>query len=204
MEYDPNPVILISNSQLIIKRAFDLVLSLILLPVLIVPILILIVLATIDTKQYGLFKQLRIGQNGRSFQIYKIRTLKGVGHALAEMEFSATQLGRFLRRSKLDELPQLFNVIKGDMSFVGPRPDVEGFADELEGEDRIILKVKPGITGPATIKYKNEDALLALQDNQEVYNRTKIWPDKVEINKNYVENWSFYLDLKYILQSILN
>ncbi|NNE14029.1 MAG: sugar transferase [Saprospiraceae bacterium] len=195
---------MISKSQLLTKRLFDLVLGIALLPLLILPIIILFILATIDTKSNGLFKQIRIGQHAKPFYMYKIRTLKGRDHALDKVELSATSLGAFLRGSKLDELPQLFNVIKGDMSFVGPRPDVKGFADELEGEDRLILKVKPGITGPATIKYKNEDELLALQDNQELYNRTKIWPDKVEINKNYVMNWSFYLDLKYILKSVLN
>ncbi|NNE15596.1 MAG: sugar transferase, partial [Saprospiraceae bacterium] len=181
---------MISNFQLKVKRAFDIILGVLLFPILIFPILVLILVASIDTKESGLFSQIRVGQKGKLFKIYKIRTLKGSDHALEEVELSATSFGTFLRRSKLDELPQLFNVIKGDMSFVGPRPDVQGFADELKGEDRVILKVKPGITGPATIKYKNEEEILALQDNQELYNRTKIWPDKVEINKNYVENWS--------------
>ena len=90
------------------------------------------------------------------------------------------------------------------MSFVGPRPDIEGFADVLEGEDRIILEIKPGVTGPATIKYKNEEVLLSQQVDPENYNRTIIWKDKVEINKMYIKNWSFYLDLKYIIQSITN
>jgi lipopolysaccharide/colanic/teichoic acid biosynthesis glycosyltransferase len=160
--------------------------------------------ATIDTGQFGLFWQERVGQRGRKFSILKIRTLKKETHNLGKLHLSATRIGNWLRQTKLDELPQLFNVILGDMSFVGPRPDIVGFADALEGEDRIILKVKPGITGPATIKYKNEEKQLAMQDNPEVYNRTIIWPDKVKINKFYVQNWSFYLDLKYILQSIVN
>jgi len=90
------------------------------------------------------------------------------------------------------------------MSFVGPRPDIVGFADALEGEDRVILEIKPGVTGPATIKYKNEEDILALQNDPENYNRTIIWKDKVEINKMYIKDWSFYLDLKYILQSIFS
>ena len=90
------------------------------------------------------------------------------------------------------------------MSLVGPRPDIIGFADELKGEDRIILKIKPGITGPATIKYRDEESILANQHNPEIYNRTIIWVDKVEINKKYVQNWSFYLDLNFILKSIVN
>ena len=193
---------MISKRQLFFKRVFDLLFSLILLPVLIVPIIILIIISTLDTKSFGLFVQERIGQHGQLFNIYKIRTLMHEGHDLGHLDKSATGMGKFLRRSKLDELPQLFNVIFGHMSFVGPRPDVIGFADELKDEDRIILAVKPGITGPATIKYKNEDAILSMQNDPEAYNRTIIWPDKVKINKNYVAHWRFYLDLNYILQSI--
>ncbi|NNK26774.1 MAG: sugar transferase [Flavobacteriaceae bacterium] len=184
------------------KRLFDLLLSLVLLPILIIPIIALILLATIDTKEWGIFSQNRIGKNGKPFKIFKIRTLKNEPHILGHLDKSATQLGKWIRRYKLDELPQLFNVLKGDMSFVGPRPDIKGFADELEGDDRIILRIRPGVTGPATIKYKNEEEILALQDDPEKYNRTIIWKDKVEINKKYIENWSFYLDLKYIINSI--
>ena len=193
---------MISKRQLLFKRIFDLFLSFVLLPFLIIPIVILIVISTIDTKSFGLFIQERIGQHGQLFTIYKIRTLKQEPHDLGHLEKSASNIGKFLRQSKLDELPQLFNVLAGQMSFVGPRPDVVGFADELKGEDRIILEVKPGITGPATIKYKNEDAILSMQNDPEAYNRTIIWPDKVKINKNYVAHWRFYLDLNYILQSI--
>ena len=177
-------------------------LSLLLLPFLILPIILLVLLATIDTKQWGLFSQARVGQNGRMFRIYKIRTLKNELHELGHLERSATTLGLWLRTTKLDELPQLFNVIFGQMSFVGPRPDVSGFADVLKGEDRMILNVKPGITGPATLKYKNEEAMLALQEDAENYNRTIIWPDKVEINKKYVQTWSFSLDLWLLLKSL--
>lgn len=161
-------------------------------------------MATIDTKQWGLFSQERVGQFGRIFRIYKIRTLKNEIHHLGHLERSATRIGKFLRNTKLDELPQLFNVILGQMSFVGPRPDISGFADVLQGEDRIILKVKPGITGPATLKYKHEELILGQQHDPETYNRTIIWPDKVKINKKYVQTWSFSLDLKHILKSIVN
>ena len=165
---------------------------------------IFVIIASVDTKEYGIFSQYRVGQYGKLFNIFKIRTLKNEPHRLGSLDKSATSFGKFLRRYKLDELPQLFNVIKGDMSFVGPRPDIEGFADVLEGEDRIILEIKPGVTGPATIKYKNEEVLLSQQVDPENYNRTIIWKDKVEINKMYIKNWSFYLDLKYIIQSITN
>ena len=195
---------MISQAQLKRKRAFDVVLVLILLPFIGVPIFILVGIATIDTKKYGVFSQLRVGQHGKLFKIYKIRTLKEEEHKLGHLEKSATALGKYLRRTRLDELPQLFNVLVGDMSFVGPRPDVQGFADELQGGDRIILKVKPGITGEATLKYKNEERVLERQKDPDHYNRTIIWVDKVKINKNYVMNYSFYLDLKLIFKSTIN
>lgn len=195
---------MITKTQLRIKRIFDLVLVLLLLPFLFFPIVVLVIAATIDTKKWGVFTQKRVGQHAKLFDIYKIRTLKEEEHKLGHLERSATTLGKYLRRTKLDELPQLFNVLKGDMSFVGPRPDIQGFADMLQGEDRKILIVKPGITGEATLKYKDEERVLELQKDPEHYNRTIIWVDKVEINKNYVENYSFYLDLRLILKSTLN
>jgi lipopolysaccharide/colanic/teichoic acid biosynthesis glycosyltransferase len=194
----------LSPTQAFLKRLFDLFLSLSLLPLLLLPIVLLTVIVSIDTHQWGLFSQKRVGQYGKLFSIYKIRTLKKETHRLGHLELSATPLGKWLRQTKLDELPQLFNVLLGQMSFVGPRPDVQGFADILEGDDRIILQVKPGITGPATLKYKDEEALLFQQLDPETYNRTIIWVDKVEINKKYVQNWRFSLDLKYILQSLVN
>ncbi|MEY8848337.1 sugar transferase [Psychroserpens sp. XS_ASV72] len=195
---------MITKTQLRVKRLFDIVLSLMLLPFLIVPMILFIVIATFDIGKSGLFFQKRIGQHGKPFNIFKIRTLKPEKHILGKLDLSATSFGKFLRRYKLDELPQLFNVIFGHMSFVGPRPDIPGFADELKGEDRIILLVKPGVTGPATLKYKDEEKILAEQVDPEKYNRTIIWPDKVKINKKYIQNYSFYLDLNFILKSILN
>ena len=195
---------MISRANRNIKRIFDVLLTLILIPIAIVPLILFLILATIDTKQLGLFTQIRVGQNARLFKIYKIRTLRKGKHVLGHLDDSASYYGKFLRHYKLDELPQLFNVLFGHMSYVGPRPDIEGFADALEGADRIILSIKPGVTSPATIKYKDEENILALQDDPEEYNRTIIWKDKVEINKMYIKNWSFYLDLMYILKSIIN
>jgi lipopolysaccharide/colanic/teichoic acid biosynthesis glycosyltransferase len=193
---------LITPTQLKIKRVFDFSLAIVLFPIIILPLMVLLIVAAIDVGHFGWFWQLRVGQGGELFYMYKIRTLKAGKHQLGALDLHATAYGRFLRDTKLDELPQLFNVLFGSMSFVGPRPDMQGFADELTGEDRIILNVKPGVTGPATLKYKDEEQLLAMQSDPETYNRTIIWPDKVEINKKYVQNWSFSLDLKYILQSI--
>ena len=113
-------------------------------------------------------------------------------------------LGKFLRRTKLDEIPQFWNVFIGDMSLVGPRPDVPGYADKLRGEDRMILTVRPGITGPATLKYRNEEQILALQNDPKKYNDEMIWKDKVEINKEYVKNWSFKNDLRILLDTFFD
>lgn len=195
---------MITKTQLRVKRFFDLVFSIVLIPVLIIPIVLFVVVATIETKQFGLFLQKRVGQHGKLFYIFKIRTLRKEEHALGHLDMSATTFGKFLRQYKLDELPQIFNVLVGHMGFVGPRPDVPGFADVLEGEDRLILKVKPGITGPATLKYRNEEEILSQQLDPKTYNRTIIWPDKVKINKKYIDNYSFSLDLNFILKSILN
>ncbi len=144
-----------------------------------------------------LFKQVRIGKNGVPFVLYKFRSIPKDG-------VKPTSFGRFLRRTKLDELPQLYNLIKGDMVLIGPRPDVPGYADQLKGEDRIILTVKPGITGLASLKYRNEEQLLAQQSNPLQYNDEVIWPDKVRINKWYVQNRSWKLDMIILACTFFN
>ena len=103
----------------------------------------------------------------------------------------------------MDELPELWNVLIGDMSFVGPRPDVPGYADKLKGEARAILKLKPGITGPASLKYRNEEEILAQQPDPIKYNDEVIYPDKVRINLEYLRHWSFWLDIKVIVHTII-
>ena len=194
---------MLTKKQQKAKRIFDISLTLILLPFALIPLLLLFVMATAVTGASGLFVQRRIGQFGIPFKLYKIRSLKGVNHKdVVAMKASETAFGSWLRRSKLDELPQLFNVLKGDMSWVGPRPDVPGYADALVGDDRLLLQLKPGITGPATLKYKNEDAVLLQQEQPLVYNDTVIWPDKVAINKKYMEDWSMQKDMAYIVQSL--
>ncbi len=194
---------MLSPYQKFIKRLFDLVLALTLLPILLPAIVFLIIIATIDTHQTGFFIQKRIGYQGKPFSFYKIRTLKGKKHDdIIAIYNQATPFGKFLRNTKLDELPQLLNVLIGTMSFVGPRPDIPGYADKLTGKDRIILTVKPGITGPATIKYKNEDKILLQQTNPKQYNDEVIWKDKIKINKEYVKNWSLQKDIRYLWSSI--
>ncbi len=188
----------------IVKRVFDFSLALVGLLLTWPIILIAWIVATIETKSNGFFLQKRVGENGKLFTIIKIKTMhnnKGSTVTTAN-DSRITKSGRFFRKYKIDELPQLINVLKGDMSFVGPRPDVPGYADRLKGEDRIILSVKPGITGPATLKYKNEEQILAEVDDPVKYNNEVIWPDKVEINKEYIKNWSLKKDIEYIIKTV--
>ena len=165
------------------------------------------VLATIDTRANGFFMQQRVGQDGRLFKVIKVRTMR-VDRAVTttvttKHDPRITPLGYFWRRSKIDELPQLINVLLGHMSLVGPRPDVPGFADRLGGDDRVILTVRPGITGPATLKYRDEETLLTSVPDPEAYNRDVIFPDKVRINREYVSSWSFVEDLRLIATTVL-
>ena len=149
-----------------------------------------------------IFKQKRVGLNGKLFTMYKFRTMI-VGHGGSSVsvagESRITPLGRILRKYKL---PELWNVFIGDMSFVGPRPDIPGYADALVGRDCDILKLRPGITGPASLKYANEEEILAQVENPKEYNDTVIFPDKVRINLDYYRNHSFVGDLKLILATI--
>lgn len=159
------------------------------------PILILIIISTIDTRKYGVFKQKRVGENGSFFVIFKIRTINE--------NQKISRLAKFLRRTKIDEIPQLFNILFGDMSFVGPRPDLIGFADRLKGEDKIILTIKPGLTGPSSIKYFDEEKILKETENKEKI-ITTFWKDKIKINKDYILNYSFCKDIYYLLKTIQN
>ena len=208
---------MIARKQLLYKRIFDMFVSFIGLLFLLIPIVLLIILASFSSRSVGLFCQIRVGQNAKLFTIYKIKTMRNSRlpvdsklQALDEFGITikgdkrVTSFGRFLRKYKLDELPQLLNVLIGNMSFVGPRPDVIGYADILKGNDRIILVVKPGITGPATLAFKNEELLLSNSSDPLSYNNKVIWPQKVELNKKYVQNWSFKKDLNYIFQTIFN
>ena len=172
------------------------------------PVLIVIGLL-IHLKMPGgpvIFTQVRVGRNAKLFKMYKFRSMT-VSHSGSSIsvagEARITPLGAKLRRYKLDELPELWNVLIGDMSFVGPRPDVPGYADKLEGEDRLILKLRPGITGPASLKYRNEEEILANVENPQQYNDEVIYPDKVKINLEYYHNHSLLGDLKYIFETVL-
>jgi len=190
----------------VIKRVFDSVFALLGIVLTFWIIVLAFIVASLETKSFGIFKQKRVGREGKLFTVYKIKTMKQVqgveGTTTTACDPRITKSGKFFRDTKIDELPQLWNVLEGSMSFVGPRPDVEGYADQLMGEDRIILSVRPGITGPASLKYKNEEALLSAQSNPKEYNDTVIWPDKVLINKAYIETWSLKKDMGYIIKTI--
>lgn len=192
--------------QKIIKAIFDIVFSILGLLLFGWLIILLIVVATIDTKLFGLFCQKRIGFKGKEFYILKIRTMKVKYETSNSVTIAnddrITALGKVLRKYKLDELPQLINILIGKMSFVGPRPDVKGFADKLVGEDKIILTVKPGITGPASLFFRNEEELLVHKENPYEYNRIIIWPNKVAINKEYIKNYTFKRDLQILYNTV--
>lgn len=190
-----------------LKFIFDRLMALIGLLVL-WPVL-LVVAVLIRVKMPGgpvIFKQKRVGRNGKLFTMYKFRSMT-VGHGGSSVsvagESRITPLGAKLRHYKLDELPELWNVLTGDMSFVGPRPDVPGYADQLVGDDREVLKLRPGITGPASLKYRDEEDLLALQPDPQKYNDEVIFPDKVRINLYYLHHYSFVKDIEMIFCTVL-
>jgi lipopolysaccharide/colanic/teichoic acid biosynthesis glycosyltransferase len=190
----------------VIKNIFDFILSFFGLLASWWIILIAWIIASIETKSNGFFIQRRVGKDGKLFNVIKIKTMKkvdGVDTTITSAnDVRITKSGKFFRNTKIDELPQLWNVFVGDMSFVGPRPDVEGYADKLEDDDRIILTIRPGITGPASLKYKNEENILNQQENPKKYNDTVIWQDKVKINKEYIKEWSLKKDIIYIIKTV--
>ena len=189
------------------KRLFDFTFAILGLTIL-SPVLIILSLIIFISPGPILYSQKRVGRQGRLFTLYKFRTMihnadtMSGGSITVENDDRITVIGKLLRRWKLDELPTLWNVLKGDMSFVGPRPDVPGYADKLVGESRRVLEMRPGITGPATLKYSNEEKLLAEVENPKKYNDEVIFPDKVQINLEYMDNWSLSMDIKIIFKTI--
>jgi lipopolysaccharide/colanic/teichoic acid biosynthesis glycosyltransferase len=189
-----------------LKYLFDRLFALLGIVILSPVILVVAILVRVKIGKPVLFKQERVGKDGKLFTILKFRTMEdeneGSSVCVAGDE-RILPLGVKLRKYKLDELPQLWNVLKGDMSFVGPRPDVPGYADQLQGDDLDVLKLRPGITGPATLKYRDEEELLATVDNPKEYNDTVIFPDKVRINCYYLHHHSFWTDLKILFATVL-
>ncbi len=200
---------------MVVKFVFDRVVAFIGLLVLL-PVFIVVAILIRFRMPGGpvFFSQKRVGRNGRLFTMHKFRTMT-VDHDGSSVsvagESRITPLGAKLRKYKLDELPELWNVLIGDMSFVGPRPDVPGYADALVGEDREVLQLRPGITGPASLKYRNEEELLARVASDGIdgyndpvkYNNEVIYPDKVRLNRYYLNHYSFWMDLKMIFATVL-
>jgi lipopolysaccharide/colanic/teichoic acid biosynthesis glycosyltransferase len=196
-----------TRHQEIMKRTFDITfafLGLLLFGWLIVGCFFIVLFST---GMNGFFIQERVGRKGRLFPLVKIRTMRNIPEETSTVTTSGdgriTMIGKILRKTKLDELPQLWNVLLGQMSFVGPRPDVPGFADSLKGESRQLLKLRPGITGPASLYFRKEEQILADVEDPESFNEEVIWPIKVSLNLNYIHNYSFKWDIIYILQTIL-
>ena len=192
---------------MILKYIFDRTVSFVGL-LLLWPVLI-VVAVLIKIKMPGgpaFFTQKRVGRDGKLFTMYKFRSMT-VGHGGSSVsvagESRITPLGAKLRKYKLDELPELWNVLIGDMSFVGPRPDVPGYADALTGEDREVLKLRPGITGPASLKYRDEEEILAGVEDPQKYNDEVIFPDKVRMNRYYLHHYSFWMDIRMIFATVL-
>ena len=188
------------------KRLFDFITSLIGLIVLFPIFIIVSLLVKIYSKGPVFFAQKRIGKNGKIFQMIKFRSMTVIQSSNSTISVKGdvriTKTGAFLRKYKLDELPELLNVLRGDMSIVGPRPDVSGYADKLEGEDVLILELRPGITGSASLKYANEEEILALQEDPFRYNDEVIYPDKVKLNLDYYHNNNLWIDIKIIFATI--
>lgn len=176
--------------------------------IILMPIMIIIGIMIYKKMPGGpcIFKQKRVGKNGKLFTMYKFRSMI-VDHNGSTVSVLGdrriTEFGHKLRRNKIDEIPELWNILIGEMSFVGPRPDVPGYADALTGDDREMLRLRPGITGPATLKYRNEELLLSRQKDPKKYNDEVIWPDKVRINRYYLHNHNVISDIKIMLCTIL-
>jgi lipopolysaccharide/colanic/teichoic acid biosynthesis glycosyltransferase len=192
--------------SMILKWLFDRIMALLGLLFLWPVLLVVAILIKCQMPGPVLFVQQRVGKDGKLFNCHKFRSMT-VGHNGSSVsvagEARITSLGAKLRKYKLDELPELWDVLIGKMSFVGPRPDVPGYADKLQGEDRIILTLRPGITGPATLKYRNEEELLATVKDPQKYNDEVIYPDKVRINRYYAEHYSFIKDIQMIFCTVL-
>lgn len=188
------------------KRGIDIFFSLFGLIIFFPVLFSLFVLIKTTSEGPGFFIQDRVGKDGRLFRMIKFRTMFIIQDSTSSISIKGdpriTKIGIFMRRHKIDELPELINVLLGHMSLVGPRPDVAGYADRLFGKDRDILKMRPGITGPASLKYFNEEEILSRHENPKLYNDQVIYPDKVRINLDYYNNQSIWLDIKIIFATI--
>lgn len=189
------------------KRSFDLVVSAIAILVLSPILLIIAFLIKLDSKGPVLFKQVRVGKGGKEFKIYKFRTMVVDAEKLGKQitvgrDSRITRVGHFLRKSKLDELPQLFNVFEGTMSFVGPRPEVPRYTRLYNEEQRKVFEVRPGITDLASIKYRNENEILAQSPDPEKTYIEEVMVDKLKLNLEYIRNRSLWMDIKIMFNTV--
>ena len=189
------------------KRIFDIIISVFAIFVLSPLFLLISIIIKLTSKGPIFFIQDRIGLKGRVFKIIKFRTMINDHNSLNVVSIKndsrITVVGKILRKYKLDEIPELINVLFGSMSLVGPRPDVPGYVDLLKGENRKILTLKPGITGPASLKYFNEEEILSSKINPKDYNDKIIFSDKVKINLDYYYKNNIWIDIKIIFATIL-
>jgi lipopolysaccharide/colanic/teichoic acid biosynthesis glycosyltransferase len=189
------------------KRWFDGLVSLAALLLLAVPLCLIAAWIWATDGSPIFFRQQRVGRQGRLFRICKFRTMTNSQKAGTTITVAddprTTKTGKWLRRFKLDEWPQLVNVLVGDMSFVGPRPDVPGYWDKLKGEAAGLLALRPGITGPATLAFRHEEALLAQSTDPAKYNDEVIFPEKVRLNLAYARTMNLRKDLQYIFQTLV-
>ncbi len=190
-----------------LKRLFDIVASFCGIVILFPLIVIVSILIKLTSKGPVLFKQVRVTKNGKLFKIYKFRTMRenseGNKQITVGNDSRITGIGHVLRKTKLDELPQLFNVLKGEMSLVGPRPEVPKYVELYTEEQREILKVSAGITDYASIYFSNESELLGEAENPEEFYIKKIMPYKIELNKKYIKEIGIVTDIKLIILTIL-
>src|ERR1051326_2352973 len=189
------------------KRLFDIIFSLIGIAILLRFFLIFTIFIVIDSGFPVFYSQTRVGKNGKDFSLLKFRTMKKDSDkkgllTVGEKDSRITSFGFFLRKYKLDELPQLFNVLAGNMSLVGPRPEVRKYVELYNSEQKKVLSVKPGITDYASIEYSNENSILAKSMNPENLYITEIMPTKLKLNLKYIEERSFLTDLKIIFKTI--
>ena len=189
-----------------LKRIFDIILSLFGLIILLPFMLIIAILIKFDSKGTVFFKQIRITKGGKEFKIFKYRTMKVGSDKYSQITVGKderiTKIGSFLRKYKLDEIPQLINVLLGDMSLVGPRPEVPKYVALYTDEQKEILKVRAGITDYASIEFSDENDLLASEEDPEKAYIEKVMPKKIELNKKYISEISMLTDIKIILITI--
>jgi lipopolysaccharide/colanic/teichoic acid biosynthesis glycosyltransferase len=190
------------------KRLFDILLSLVVLVIGLPFALIIALLIVVDSKGGVFYRQSRVGRDNVDFQLYKFRTMctgadKGSLITVGGDDVRITKVGRFLRKFKIDEFPQFLNILKGEMSIVGPRPEVRKYVDMYTPEQMRVLSVRPGLTDYASIRYVNENELLATSPDPEKTYIEEIMPDKLNLNLKYIDEQSLWVDMKIMMQTLI-